>query len=381
MSKLARSFGLSDVGLAKICRKHDIPRPPRGYWAKLQFGQKPRQKPLPNPNNDVAIELCGSVEYVSPSPEVRNAAEQAKSREKVAESRIIVPDSLRGAHQLVSQAKRAYEPVETDTDGLIVIPEDACLTIQVAKANLRRALLIMTALLKALEERGFGVHEGPVVEILGSEIPFEIVERLNSTQETPDDFDLDGHYEFGHNRFIRKRTPSGELKLQVAETTYWAHGCRRSWSDGKKHKLEQRLNSVVSGLIELAARKKEHDQEQQRREEERRAAEQRREQAAQQRADLLARIKAERARVDALLQMAQDWRASQALREYIDAARRRHVEQQGTIEPGSEFAQWVEWALQQADRLDPLRESPPSILDKKVPKEEPPEHYPGYWPR
>ena len=31
---LAKEFGMSDVGLAKICRKHDIPIPPLGIGAK-----------------------------------------------------------------------------------------------------------------------------------------------------------------------------------------------------------------------------------------------------------------------------------------------------------------------------------------------------------
>ena len=39
MSKLAPTFGLSDNGLAKICRANDIPYPPRGYWAKKEAGQ------------------------------------------------------------------------------------------------------------------------------------------------------------------------------------------------------------------------------------------------------------------------------------------------------------------------------------------------------
>lgn len=36
MKTLAASFGLSDVGLAKACRKADIPLPERGYWATPQ---------------------------------------------------------------------------------------------------------------------------------------------------------------------------------------------------------------------------------------------------------------------------------------------------------------------------------------------------------
>jgi hypothetical protein len=37
-SKLAKESGISDVGLAKICWRHNIPRPTRGYWAKLANG-------------------------------------------------------------------------------------------------------------------------------------------------------------------------------------------------------------------------------------------------------------------------------------------------------------------------------------------------------
>lgn len=34
------------------------------------------------------------------------------------------------------------------------------------------------------------------------------------------------------------------------------------------------------------------------------------------------------------------------------------------IEDCSDMAKWLKWAYDQADRLDSLRESPPSILDK-----------------
>ena len=31
---VAKDFGLSDVAIHKICKKHNIPNPPLGYWAK-----------------------------------------------------------------------------------------------------------------------------------------------------------------------------------------------------------------------------------------------------------------------------------------------------------------------------------------------------------
>jgi len=43
MTKLAESFGISDVGLAKICDRHRVPTPPRGYWAKKVAGKKVKQ--------------------------------------------------------------------------------------------------------------------------------------------------------------------------------------------------------------------------------------------------------------------------------------------------------------------------------------------------
>ena len=47
MVQLAKEFGISDRGLAKICKKYDIPRPGLGYWAKLEFGKKVKKVPLP----------------------------------------------------------------------------------------------------------------------------------------------------------------------------------------------------------------------------------------------------------------------------------------------------------------------------------------------
>jgi hypothetical protein len=60
MTKLAAELGISDVGLAKACRRHAVPAPPRGYWAKLRAGQKPDQIPLPTPELDVAVQFATS---------------------------------------------------------------------------------------------------------------------------------------------------------------------------------------------------------------------------------------------------------------------------------------------------------------------------------
>lgn len=51
---------------------------------------------------------------------------------------------------------------------------------------------------------------------------------------------------------------------------------------------------------------------------------------------------------------------------YVEAVRQWGAEKHGgEIKAGSELERWIIWALQQADRIDPLVDSPPSILDEK----------------
>ena len=47
VSELASRMGISDVGLAKACRRADIPLPGRGYWAKASAGHGVGPDPLP----------------------------------------------------------------------------------------------------------------------------------------------------------------------------------------------------------------------------------------------------------------------------------------------------------------------------------------------
>ena len=47
VQRLAQALEISDVGLAKICKKLNVPRPGVGYWAKSKASRKLLKKPLP----------------------------------------------------------------------------------------------------------------------------------------------------------------------------------------------------------------------------------------------------------------------------------------------------------------------------------------------
>ena len=44
---VAQELGVSDVAIGKLCTRLQVPKPPRGYWARALSGQTPRRPPLP----------------------------------------------------------------------------------------------------------------------------------------------------------------------------------------------------------------------------------------------------------------------------------------------------------------------------------------------
>jgi hypothetical protein len=43
--QVARKYGISDVALTKVCKQLQVPKPPRGYWAKKGAGRSVQRRP------------------------------------------------------------------------------------------------------------------------------------------------------------------------------------------------------------------------------------------------------------------------------------------------------------------------------------------------
>lgn len=46
-SEVARELGVSDAAVGKLCRRLQVPKPPRGYWARVAAARTPKKPPLP----------------------------------------------------------------------------------------------------------------------------------------------------------------------------------------------------------------------------------------------------------------------------------------------------------------------------------------------
>ena len=65
IAQLSKEYCISDVGLAKICRKYNIPRPYRGYCAKKSAGMLVDKTPLPQKNRKDVIKIWPNPDHGS----------------------------------------------------------------------------------------------------------------------------------------------------------------------------------------------------------------------------------------------------------------------------------------------------------------------------
>ncbi len=355
LARLTRSYGISDVGLAKLCRRFEVPCPPRGYWAKLQNGKHPQRAPLLDADREVRIPLPPAEQ----PPRDESAGTVVDLRKRVP---VVVSTTLDGAHELVQQAMGQFQKAEADENHILIAPSDATLRVAVSRGLLPRALLILDAVIRVMEGLGHRVVAGPLVNVNGITVGFEIIEALETIQTPIDAQDFSGRYEFGHSRFEKSLRPSTRLTLRICNAG--SRG-RRAWGDTKKLRLEDRVHGFVAGIFSLVAKTRRRQEE--RRVEEARHREEalRRQEAARIFEEKRRKQNEERARIDQLLDEVSAWSRACELRRFIEAVRIAFTDA-GRKELSTEVGEWITWATDQADRLDPLRHSPPSVLDEDL---------------
>jgi hypothetical protein len=350
MVQLAKRYGISDVGLAKVCRKLGIPVPGRGYWQKIKSGKRVRRKSLPPlAKGQKNVAMIGRT-----TKPARNNEDQAHiDSEKMPENSIVVEDALADVHPLVEKTQKSLINAKVDTSGLLAGRDHGCLDIKVGKDSLDRAFRIMDALLKALDRRGYPVSvdeekRKTKATVLGETVAFSLEEILDRSERplTPAQEKDKARNPWRYPIPEYVYTPSGRLLLKITDPS-WREIGRRIWADGKKQRVEKVLNSFVIGLIKAAVAEREwrirHEQwERERKEEERRRRERQRMKEAEER------------KLWGLFTDAICWHRSQQIRAYIQAVEGAVEKSAGKITPGSTLEQWISWALKQADRLDPL---------------------------
>jgi hypothetical protein len=279
---LAKEYGISDVGLKKICKRRDIPTPGLGYWAKVAHGKTVRRIPFPPAKaeqSDVIV-IHGSSEFGAP-PVSREAEADWVERESQPEYRVTVNFTDEYRHPLVLATAEHLR--KQKSEGWLLAPH-GYLNVRVSRARLARALSILDALLTACEARGWTVaakmpapqrrprgdtfwypgqghwtsdmpKERPAetgVIIRKQFVSFALSESGKQAPPTPADLRAwRKQYPYGTEGPPPRLMPGGELLLEI-HSHPWVT-TRRNFRDTEKKRLEDQLNAVIVGFVRMAA--------------------------------------------------------------------------------------------------------------------------------
>ena len=278
---IAREYGLSDVGLKKICTRHNIPTPGLGYWAKVEFGKRVARIPLPpaqsKPKAGV-LSFRESEEAKSPRPS--GLIEQWLSREQLPAFHVAPRRPGEWRHPMTVATEKVLKKATPD-DGGWLVPPPGCLAVRASPAQLPRALAIMDALVAACEVRGWPVTtefrmprrssrfgnfwypggnwlsklpENPRaitgVGLLRNHVWFSIRELSSITP--PTEAEKRAHHRkfpWGGDPPPRPR-PNGELRLEIDQPPRVYS--RYRFRDVKRGRIEDQLNRVMVAIIQMA---------------------------------------------------------------------------------------------------------------------------------
>jgi hypothetical protein len=367
MVHLASEFGISNTGLSKICKRHNIPTPPKGYRAKAAAGHKVKKKPLPSQQVDgdrIVIRSQGTSIEGMKKASLPEEFEKAilDTQEKLS---VLEPEELPSSpHPLIKGAEKAFKKNSTSYTGTLEPRERESLNIRVTEQSLDRSLSFLDKLFKLSEYCGYELvvmDKGHVaLVVLGEKLELRLKERIGRKEVSKANnpalhsrsmlsyVSPDAQHLYTHREYLY--TPTGKLCIVAKSPEFYSY--ERQWCDTDNSRIEDRIGSILTKLIQFAGQS--HLKRLQREEYHRQLEIEESERREQYRLwqEELKRIEEERLRVVALIEEAENWQKSNLLRRYIEAQRKRALANHDPAEPESEFGTWLTWAKEQADLSD-----------------------------
>ena len=339
MRDIAKTLGLSDNGLRKHCLKAFVPLPPQGHWNKLRVGQKVQAVALPpRPPGVSNIIDIGPWDYrlhekrlieVEPALPIFDEPIEAL-RERVgrnlgvvAASKNLSPPHAAFRRQVEDDARRSAE--SSWHTPLFSSPLE------------KRRLRILQGVFYGLSRLDCSV------EVRGRE-----VRDIHVTVGQQ-------HVKIEIDRVQSRRRPNDDKAPDLLKFSIIGHrGERMSWADTDEQPLETQLSVIATEIImagELQYREHQvwlHDDAVRRREELKQEATRR--QIELEKAERERLIKLQAARLTRLSDSAEHFQRAQAIRAFVTSV---VGVSNGAADP-ERVTRWKEWALLQADKLDPI---------------------------
>lgn len=153
LPKVAKQFGVSDVAIAKACRKLKVPVPGRGYWAKKANGHTVRTVPLPKAKDVPQVSKPQPRVPGEKSPIDPEDQQEIARIENLLRSGALDPDRQPWVeHSATSRTSKEARHAKEDWRHLLILP-DECLNIRVTKGSLDRSVSLIGSIFGVCERK------------------------------------------------------------------------------------------------------------------------------------------------------------------------------------------------------------------------------------
>lgn len=159
MLKVAARFNVSSSYMARVCTLLNVPRPERGYWAKLAVKKAPRKPDLPEARPGEVMVWSREQDAVCTPRSLPGPLSRRKKK-------LILPTALpAGEHLLLKGAKALFEKCRfADDTGYLKPDKKLLVDLTVSKTGLDKALSFANELFLVMEANGYRVVIAPAHE-------------------------------------------------------------------------------------------------------------------------------------------------------------------------------------------------------------------------
>jgi len=364
--RLAERFGVSNVAVGKACTQMHMPLPGRGYWARLASGKRVFKIPLPPrpPGLDETVVIGGGRywrysqvrsedEILAPLPDPPTFDEPIEAVQRRVEksigkvgvthtldnapplvAKLLAKDEERRKHYLGSSYRSPFDEPFYDSP------------------SQQRRLRLLAGLLRAVAKCGCRA------DLWGAppynEAPVDFAIRVNH-QNVPIRISSPDNRQTLRGRPGRPKS-GGNTKIEL----YPAQGksaAERTWQDGNK-KLEQQLGEIAVAIVVAGETQHRHSvirgYEWRLKSREDYFEKKRKEQEEAERKERERLAELERKRVERLLGEADALRRARDIRDYVEQVRSLATVTNVGADAIS-VGRWADWALSQADKIDPVK--------------------------
>lgn len=280
MTKLAAEYRLSEVALHKICRKHDIPTPPVGYWAKKAHGKPVRVTPLPR-----ADETGSTTIREGEASEEGVEVAEARARVKAALVDWRPAETAPTTNAVVERTVSKLETAKPKRTGLVTIEGAGLISVALRPECVDRAARILSLLADAAAQAGIVLDttkRSAAWQCEGEDVSFSFEEVADRVEHEATEQELravarwEAHRQatFKRHGHLREygcpKIPKWEERFQgrlavrleevrvLSDERWWGEPIRRSFADGKKQDLVAMIPRILATAAAIAVAKRDN---------------------------------------------------------------------------------------------------------------------------